>query len=123
MDKELRAGASRIVSLEEKLTQLLSEEKAAKLECEEQMSFAKELRVKKVEVELRVRELEDKRKQVAADMEREQKDLEARKAEACRMYETADERRRGPEGPDAARHRAGDAHARGVVLPRAEGTR
>jgi chromosome segregation ATPase len=93
MDKELRAGASRIVSLEEKLTQLLSEEKAAKLECEEQMSFAKELRVKKVEVELRVRELEDKRKQVAADMEREQKDLEARKAEACRMYETADERR------------------------------
>ena len=33
--------------------------------CEEQTSYAKELRVKKIEVELRVKELEDKKKQAA----------------------------------------------------------
>lgn len=93
MEKELRDGATRIVAMEEKLYQVLCEEKATKLECEEKMSFAKELRIKKVEVELRIKELEDKKKQVAADVEREQKDLETKKAEACREYEKADERR------------------------------
>jgi hypothetical protein len=41
MEKELKDGAARIAGMEEKLTQLLSEEKAAKLECEEKVTYAK----------------------------------------------------------------------------------
>jgi hypothetical protein len=93
MEKELREGSTRIVAMEEKLTQILAEERSTKLECEEQISFAKEIRAKALEVDLRIKDLEDKKKQVQAEMERDQKALETQKAEACRMYETADERR------------------------------